>query len=202
MPPTSLSRPSRSRWASSATRPKFAELARVHEELRKWTDIYTWMETDAANTYFELQCAPPPCMDGIALAASKTYARGLVFITVYFEKAFYVVVQDGEGDQPLLDVKFPDVSQPGQGIHVANYAGDRTWLKLALWHSLAAENAPTRSSPTPAQSPKTMNLATDSYIQMYTVLKATEERGAGAGTTRTTTSSSASGPGATAAPSS
>ena len=47
-------------------------------------------------------------MDGIALAASKTYARGLVFITVYFEKAFYVVVQDGEGDQPLLDVKFPD----------------------------------------------------------------------------------------------
>ncbi|KAK7240604.1 DNA repair and recombination protein Rad51 [Aureococcus anophagefferens] len=159
-----------------------AELAsaRVHEELRKWTDIYTWMETDAANTYFELQCAPPPCMDGIALAASKTYARGLVFITVYFEKAFYVVVQDGEGDQPLLDVKFPDVSQPGQGIHVANYAGDRTWLKLALWHSLAAENAPTRSSPTPAQSPKTTNLATDSYIQMYTVLKATEERGAAA----------------------
>lgn len=152
---------------------------RVHEELQKWTDIYAWMESDAQHTYFELQCDPPPCMDGVALAASKTYARGLVFVTVYYDKAFYIVLQDGEGDQPLLDVKFPDVSQPGQGIHVTNYHAERRWLKLALWHSLANEVAP-RPTPTPT-SPKTTNLATDSYIQMYTVLKASEERGAGAG---------------------
>ena len=44
----------------------------VHDELRKWTDVYGWMENDQANTYFEIQCCPPPCMDGIALAASKT----------------------------------------------------------------------------------------------------------------------------------
>ena len=31
--------------------------------------------------------------------ACKTYARGLVFIMVYHEGYFYVVMQDGEGDQ-------------------------------------------------------------------------------------------------------
>jgi len=151
----------------------------VHDELRKWTDVYGWMENDQSNTYFEIQCCPPPCMDGIALAASKTYARGLVFIAVYFDRALYVVVQDGEGDQPLLDVKFPDVSCPGQGIHVATYGGEqRTWLKLALWHSLAQDpsrtvDGPRRSSP--QKQPKTTNLTTDSYVQMYTVLKASKD---------------------------
>ena len=83
----------------------------------------------------------------------------LVFIAVYFDRALYVVVQDGEGDQPLLDVKFPDVSCPGQGIHVATYGGEqRTWLKLALWHSLAQDpsrqvEGPRRSSP--QKQPKT-----------------------------------------------
>lgn len=31
--------------------------------------------------------------------ACKTYARGLIFITVYQEGSFYVVMHDGEGDQ-------------------------------------------------------------------------------------------------------
>lgn len=35
----------------------------------------------------------------IALVACKTYARGLVFITVYQEGSFYIVMQEGEGDQ-------------------------------------------------------------------------------------------------------
>ena len=89
------------------------------------------------------------------------------------------MVQDGEGDQPLLDVKFPDVSCPGQGIHVATYGGEqRTWLKLALWHSLAQDpsrqvDGPRRSSP--QKQPKTTNLTTDSYVQMYTVLKASKD---------------------------
>ena len=44
----------------------------------------------------------------------------------------------GEGDQPLLDVKFPDVSQPGQGVHLANYEPWTSYVKLTLWHSLAS----------------------------------------------------------------
>ena len=157
----------------------------VHDELRKWTDVYGWMENDQSQTYFEIQCSPPPCMDGIALAASKTYARGLVFVAVYFDRALYVVVQDGEGDQPLLDVKFPDVSCPGQGIHVATYGGEqRTWLKLALWHSLAQENQPKVEGPRRSlrEQPKTTNLTTDSYMQMYTVLKASKDETGAQGT--------------------
>lgn len=36
------------------------------------------------------------------MVACKTYARGLVFVTVYHEGSFYVVMQDGEGDQVLI----------------------------------------------------------------------------------------------------
>jgi hypothetical protein len=61
----------------------------------------------------------PECMNDIALVCSKSYARGLVFVTIYFEGCFYFTVSDGEGDQPLLDVKFPDVSQHGQGVQVS-----------------------------------------------------------------------------------
>jgi len=34
----------------------------------------------------------PPCMDDIALVCSKTYARGLIFLTIYFEGSFYFTV--------------------------------------------------------------------------------------------------------------
>ena len=61
----------------------------------------------------------PSMMDDVALVCSKTYSRGLVFVTIFFEGSFYFTVADGEGDQPLLDVKFPDVSHHGQGIQVA-----------------------------------------------------------------------------------
>ena len=55
------------------------------------------MDTESSLTYFELQAKPAECMREIALAASKTYARGLIFITVYFDGTFYVAVQDGQG---------------------------------------------------------------------------------------------------------
>ncbi|KAJ1447725.1 hypothetical protein M885DRAFT_541742 [Pelagophyceae sp. CCMP2097] len=158
----------------------------VHRELEKWGQVYSWMESEPQHIYFELQAAPAECMEGIALAATKTYARGLVIITVYHEGALYVVIQDGEGDQPLLDVKFPDVSQPGQGAHLASYAqpddGKKRLFeatKLTLWHSLT-DAADTVVRAAPAAAVKTADLSTDSYVQMYTILKATDDGSAGA----------------------
>jgi hypothetical protein len=95
------------------------------------------MDDDRSKTYFELVTEPPVFMEDFAACASKTYARGLVVIMIYVQGTFYVVMEDGEGDQPLLvgcpqgwtdchaqrlsersvrqDIRFPDVSQHGQG---------------------------------------------------------------------------------------
>ena len=53
------------------------------------------------------------------MIASKTYTRGLIIICVYSERTLYFVVQSGEGDQALLDVRFPDVSKHGEGMQVS-----------------------------------------------------------------------------------
>ena len=158
-----------------------AELASEHveAELAKWVQVFTWMEDEPQNTYFELNVDAdvlPPCMERVALIASKTYARGLVFILIYFEAAFYIVVQSGEGDQPLLDVKFPDVSSHGQGVHIASYRDKASmWRKLTLWHSLASE-VPRAVADAPV---KTADLSTNSYVQMYMVMKRADRAGGG-----------------------
>lgn len=39
--------------------------------------------------------------------------------------------------QALLDIRFPDVSQHGQGLHLMSYDNPRhPWRKLTLWHAI------------------------------------------------------------------
>lgn len=46
--------------------------------------------------------------------------------------AFYA-----EMAQALLDIRFPDVSEHGQGLHLMSYADtERPWRKLTLWHAI------------------------------------------------------------------
>lgn len=100
------------------------------------------MDSDEVKTYFELNCAVGEDMDTVQCVCSKTYARGLIFITIYFEGTFYVSISDGYGDQPLLDVRFPDVSNHGEGITLMSYLDndiEARWQKLTLWQSLAEE---------------------------------------------------------------
>ncbi|CAM9349466.1 unnamed protein product [Heterosigma akashiwo] len=119
-------------------------------------------------------------MADVAVVASKTYCRGLVLITVWHEGAFYVVVQPGEGDQPLLDVRFPDVSRHGQGLHVHTYTptwptstgaagAGRPWAKLTLWH------APSLGMPAlvpQIRDKQLLDLSSDAYLQSYVVMAA------------------------------
>jgi len=94
----------------------------VDKELRKWSSMFSWIDDDSCQTYFELVCAdPPPCMEKIAILASKTYTRGLVIVSIYYERTVYFMIQSGEGDQQLLDVRFPDVSKHGQGLQLCSY---------------------------------------------------------------------------------
>ncbi|CAM9814800.1 unnamed protein product [Ectocarpus sp. 12 AP-2014] len=158
--------------------------SRTTQELTKWSGAFHWINDDSScSTYFELQAELPACMDEIALVACKTYARGLVFITVYQEGSFYVVMQEGEGDQALLDIRFPDVSSHGQGLHLMSYDDlRRPWRKLTLWHAIklsaatrameAAEAAANGSSRSLGRLPTT-NLTSTTYLQTYVIMKPT-----------------------------
>lgn len=161
----------------------------LQKELEVIGSANQWME-DSSNTFFEMAVnreGLPDCMDDIALVCSKSYARGLVFVTIFFEGTFYFTVSDGEGDQPLLDVKFPDVSQHGQGIQLssAGFTSSSTtpvvhdtfdsrappgWFSgLTLWHSLPTE---VKLAP-----PPTRNLSSSEYMQMYMILRPRAENG-------------------------
>jgi hypothetical protein len=108
---------------------------KVEKELKRWSSIFRWIEEETAKTYFELLVDPPISVtDNVELIATKTYNRGLILVSVFYQTSIYFVLQDGEGDQPLLDVSFPNVSRHGQGLLIANYI-DSTgpWKKMTLW---------------------------------------------------------------------
>jgi len=157
----------------------------VERELEKLARAFSWVEDDMdAATYFELETLPldvPPCMSDIAIMASKMYVRGLIIITIFSNNTFYFVVQSGEGEQALLDVRFPDVTQRGQGMHLASYTlNDRPWQKLTLWHLLASQASAGPKSADLLQKKDTplsvsVSVSSKNYQQTYCVLRSAWE---------------------------
>jgi hypothetical protein len=142
----------------------------VEKELRKMTNVFPWIDDDRAPTYFELTINTlPDYMSQVTLIASKTYTRGLVIISIYYDRCIYFLLQSGEGDQPLLDVRFPDVSKHGQGLHVNAY-GDNPfgWKKLTLWHIIDSEPYSIKKE---FPKLKTINISSKNYEQTYCILK-------------------------------
>jgi hypothetical protein len=143
----------------------------VDAELHKMMPIYSWIEDEDSKTYFELECTPPPCMDQVALIASKTYTRGLIIISIYCDGNLYVVVLPGEGTQPLLDVRFPDVSSHGEGVHLDSYSQEDYYSKLTLWHIVNESNGRSSSKEKrESHVPKirTLSVSSKSYEQVHT----------------------------------
>lgn len=80
-------------------------------ELEKWSKVFPWIDEEVGapangakgapppSTYFELKADVAEAMAGVSLVASKTYTRGLVFIVIYFEGSFYVVMQVSDADR-------------------------------------------------------------------------------------------------------
>ena len=144
----------------------------VEKELKKMSAVFPWIDDENASTYFELALANVPTyMDKVALVATKTYTRGLIVISVFFESSVYFVLQSGEGDQPLLDVRFPDISKHGQGLHLASYPGEAksSWRKLTLWHILFPETTPLALKDVPKL--KTISISSKNYEQTYCIMK-------------------------------
>lgn len=145
----------------------------VDDELKKWSSVFPWIDDDKAPTYFELALEPPKYMSKVSLIASKTYNRGLIVIGIYCEGMFYFVLLPGEGEQHLLDVRFPNVSSHGQGLHIASYREETPyWRKLTLWYSVtggAVAKELSGASDTPKST--TTNISSAKYIQTYCILK-------------------------------
>ena len=138
-------------------------------DLARWAAVFPWIEDETQPTYFELGIDETPlALRGVAAMASKTYARGLVLISLYFEGSFYLMVKDGTGDQPLLDVRFPDVSQHGQGLSIAMHGpGAQRYAKLTLWQSLGQDIRPLM--PTKRRASEVRDLSSDRYMQTYVI---------------------------------
>ena len=83
-------------------------------------DISSWLSDANADCFFELDVGPCEAMDQVEIIASKIYLGAVVLVLVYFGEKFYVSMQDGSNEQPLLDTRFPDVSNPSRGFQVQN----------------------------------------------------------------------------------
>lgn len=112
---------------------------RMEKKLVKAASEFAWVDEDSdAKNFFELQSGGYECFDDVDFVASKTFVRGLVLLVIYYQRSFYVVLQEGEGEQPLLDVRFPDLSAHLQGIHLKTYRDDdcTNMKKITLWQAM------------------------------------------------------------------
>ena len=91
---------------------------------------------EAVSEYFELQLSQnSTAYDDIELAACKIYVRGVIIVMIYFDGSIYATLADGEGDQPLLDVAFPDMSRKGGGCQIGTY-DHPLFCSLCIWQGV------------------------------------------------------------------
>ena len=155
----------------------------TEEELQNLSKTCPWINDDSSTTYFELALdGAPQCLEQVCLIASKTYVRGLIIISVYFEGSIYYMVQSGEGDQALLDVRFPDITRRGQGMHLASYAFPHLpYSKLTLWLLLDSASGSGKDGALDYVSAKelpkirTVSVASKNYQQTYCIMKSAWE---------------------------
>jgi hypothetical protein len=127
---------------------------RMEKKLMKAAEEFAWVDDDSgeAKNFFELQTGGYECFEGVDLIASKTFVRGLMLLVIYYQRSFYIVLQEGDGEQPLLDVRFPDLSAHLQGVHLQTYReedGAAKMKKLSLWQ--AVKNSKALSPPKPVK---------------------------------------------------
>ena len=135
---------------------------------------HPWIDEDE-SCYFEL-IGDTSSIKNIMFSASRVYAKGMIFTTIYFEGIVYVTLADGNCESPLLDIKFPDISgSSGEGVTLALYVSTVSqWMKLSLWQIQASEDHDGQARPIVSPVPS-IDLSSDSYIQSYCVLKGNSE---------------------------
>lgn len=167
-----------------------SEIASDHilTKMKRWGKRYPWV-LDLSKFYFQLLVDLPFSFHdkNIQCMCSKVYVRDFKFITIYLEGIFYMLLEDGTEDQPLLEVQFPDISQSGEGLTLAIYENDEleaknstcTWKKLSIWQSQKDNTNPSiltskfqRKQQQRHQTPLLFrDLSSASYVQTYCICK-------------------------------
>lgn len=69
--------------------------------------------------------------------ASKVYLGGVVLVLLYYDYTFYVYLESGEDEQPLLDTTFPDIFFQKEGMQLKTYRGGVSGCpelrRLSIW---------------------------------------------------------------------
>ncbi|KAG3114786.1 hypothetical protein PI124_g6446 [Phytophthora idaei] len=158
-----------------------AELSseRIERKLMKAAEEHSWVDGDdegVSKTFFELQSGGYECFDGVDIVASKTFVRGLVLLVIYYRRSFYVVLQAADGEQPLLDVRFPDLSAHLQGIHLQTYRDDdcSNMKKLTLWQ---AANVGKHQSPPKPLKVQCTDVSGTGYNQTFLIRRTPRAEG-------------------------
>ena len=126
---------------------------------------HDWIDESPA-VYFELVGDVAKLFEGVLFIANRQHTNGLEVISMFYEGSLVVVVRDGTGDQPLLNVHYPTIPPShveGRGATLATYEGvsKRTWMRLGVFELL--------DQPSPAEA--SMDLSNGSYTQSYCILK-------------------------------
>ncbi|KAJ0407299.1 hypothetical protein ATCC90586_002227 [Pythium insidiosum] len=160
-----------------------AELAseRIERKLTRAAQEHAWIDDDGeAKNFFELQSGGYECFDDIDIVASKTFVRGLVLLVIYYQRSFYVVLQEGDGEQPLLDVRFPDLTAHLQGVHLQTYRDDdcTNMKKLTLWQAVKPGKNPSPPKPVKVQC---KDVSGSGYNQTFLIRRAKRDTNGGQG---------------------
>lgn len=140
-----------------------------------------WLDADDSRVYFELVGDTYSLFPSIMFIANRVYSsHALIVTTMFFEGVIYVMLDDGSGDQPLLDMRFPDLSGSGNGATLAIYSNEKgqnsPWLKLSAWQVPRNQDENECNPPLcTTVKPATTNLSSGCYVQSYFILKSGSE---------------------------
>lgn len=129
---------------------------------------FAWI--DDGRVYFELVGNASHLFPGILFICSKVYSRdGVIFNIIYFEGTIYVTMDDAtDGEQPLIDVNFPDISLESNGAVLSMYDNDSPWMKLSIWQIQTTRLCIEANL---SQQGREADLSSDCYTQSYCILK-------------------------------
>ncbi|GMF33296.1 unnamed protein product [Phytophthora fragariaefolia] len=105
--------------------------------VNKAGNVGSWLEDDNIECFFEIAMDKCTAFQDVEAIASKIHVGGVVLVLLYYDYTFYVYLENGEEEQPLLDTNFPDVSLQKEGIQLKTYRngvrGCEELRRISLW---------------------------------------------------------------------
>jgi len=100
-------------------------------------NVGSWLEDDDVECFFEIAMSKCAAFQDVEAIASKIHVGGVVLVLLYYDYTFYVYLENGEEEQPLLDTNFPDVSLQKEGVQLKTYRngvrGCDELRRISLW---------------------------------------------------------------------